>query len=247
MEGRKSSLLNLFKKKTIMKQDKYLYFNTPAQSSVVITPVGSDTLTFTAVKTGAFGNLISVTVAEAGSDSEVAISVSGNAITINIGTANDMGVDNIATAYAVDAAGPNAARALATLAVSGTAHISAAVAQTFLAGGDVSVCFPASSIAGMAPISDTALGVYFKSLYNFDGIDYTSGEEVISDFVDLTINSNHDHKGVMTEICETLNSPQGGYGFITIADSGSTNPVVDASFIHPDVTASAKTIAASIA
>ena len=99
----------------------------------------------------------------------------------------------------------------------------------------------------MAPIDDTSLGVYFKSLYNFDGIDYTSGAEVTSDLLDLTINSNHDHKGVMTEICETLTSPQGGYGFITVADSGSANPVVDASFIHPDVTASAKTIAASIA
>jgi len=228
-----------------MTKDKYLYFNTPAQATVQITPKGSDTLDFTAVKTGAFGNLISVAIALAGTDSEVNIVVVGNAITINVGTADDMGADNIETAYNASAA----AVALATV-VRGSgdvAHIDGVTAQTFLAGGDVSVCFPASSLAGMAPIDDTSLGVYFKSLYNFDGIDYTSGAEVTSDLLDLTINSNHDHKGVMTEICETLTSPQGGYGFITVADSGSANPVVDASFIHPDVTASAKTIAASIA
>ena len=227
-----------------MTKDKYLYFNTPAQATFAQGGALGEG-TFTAVKTGAAGNLINIAIVEAVPDSAVAVTVSGNAISIKIGTANDMTMNDIKTAY--DSV--PAAVALATLTKHSTSNtaITAAVAATFLAGGDVSVCFPASSLAGMAPIDDTSLGVYFKSLYNFDGIDYTSGAEVISDLLDLTINSNHDHKGVMTEICETLTSPQGGYGFITVADSGSANPVVDASFIHPDVTASAKTIAASIA
>jgi hypothetical protein len=229
-----------------MTNEKYLHFSNPAQATTTIIPAGSDTLVFTAVKSGATGNTISVQI-----DSGVAagtITVTGTDIVIGVGTGGDKGADDIATYYAVDAAGPNAARALATLAVSGTAHVAADYDSTvtYLSLGENSFVFPASSFAGMAPIDDTTLGVYFKSMYNFDGYDASSGAEVISDFVSLTIDSDHNHKGVMETICEAMNSPSGGYGFITVAQDASEDPVVDSSYIHEDITAVTISIASAV-
>ena len=121
-----------------MKGNKFLYFNSTAGPAAVT--VGE--LTLTAVKSDATGNTISITIAESGTESEVNISVSGNAITAQIGTADDMGADDIATAINADAD----ASALVVATNSGTTNITAAVSETFLTGGgEVFAGFPLSS------------------------------------------------------------------------------------------------------
>ena len=108
--------------------------NLSNKATLQIGLTGSDFLKFTAVNPGDSGNLISVEIALAGTDSEVSIAVVGNAITISIGTANDMGPDDIVTAYNASATG---AKNLASISrgANNINHISSATSQTFLSGG----------------------------------------------------------------------------------------------------------------
>tara|TARA_R100000734_G_C3299947_1_gene90714 strand:- start:438 stop:1133 length:696 start_codon:yes stop_codon:yes gene_type:complete len=200
-----------------MTKEKYVYFNTSDKASLTIVPAGSDTLVFTAVETeSGVANDISVQVRH--DDAAGTITVTDRAIVIGVGGGADKGADDIATAYAVDAAGPNAARALATLAVTGTAHVAADLdtGVQYLSSSDV--MYPLSSFAGMAPGATGTLLLYFKSLRNYDGQVSLSNGVVISDVVTLTLATNQTHKDVMQSICDRFASAQGGYGFIVIGD-----------------------------
>ncbi len=225
--------------------DKFLYFGQFDQATTTITP-NSDVITLTAVKSGADGNLISVQIRHDDSAGTVTTNVTGTRVEIivGIGTGNNKDAGDIVGYINGDAT----AASYVTASGSGSNNAAADYdsGTVFLFNGDKSVCFPASSFAGMAPIDDTHLGVYFKSINNFDGYDATDGAEVISDFVSLTVDSDHDHKGMMNEICEALNSPSGGYGLITVATEASQSPVIDASFIHQGITGVSVTVKANI-
>ena len=88
-------------------------------------------------------------------------------------------------------------------------------------GIDDSLCLPVRQIRGMNPTSDTALTIWFDSVYNT----YTGGdaEVVISDSVILNVT-----QGKTQEVLETLirviNSSYPAYtdGFITVADDVTT-------------------------
>ena len=88
-------------------------------------------------------------------------------------------------------------------------------------GIDDSLCLPVRQIRGMNPTSDTALTIWFDSVYNT----YTGGdaEVVISDSVILNVT-----QGKTQEVLETLirviNSSYPAYtdGFITEADDVTT-------------------------
>ena len=195
-----------------MTKEKYVYFNSTAAATAAI-----GELTFTAVDKSAKGNLVSVAIPESGTESQVTVTVSGNDITCAIGTSNDMGGDNVVTAVEASAA----ASALVGVATSGTTHITSAVSQTYLSGGEASVCFPLSSFCGMQPTGDSALTLYFKSMKNHDGHDIGADGIVVSDSVVLTLASANTHKDVMQAICERFNSAQAGYGDIVIGDDKS--------------------------
>ena len=87
-------------------------------------------------------------------------------------------------------------------------------------GIDDSLCLPVRQIRGMNPTSDTALTIWFDSVYNT----YTGGdaEVVISDSVILNVT-----QGKTQEVLETLirviNSSYPAYtdGFITVADDST--------------------------
>ena len=121
-------------------------------------------------------------------------------------------------------------------------------------GIDDSLCLPVRQIRGMNPTSDTALTIWFDSVYNT----YTGGdaEVVISDSVILNVT-----QGKTQEVLETLirviNSSYPAYtdGFITVADdvtttyltsSAAADETVAAQYIHGDITScGAITIAAA--
>ena len=79
-----------------------------------------------------------------------------------------------------------------------------------------SCCFPASSLVGMIPSSDTELQLYFHSMQNNDGFANGSNEIVISDFVNLTLATANTHKETMEAILNSILSPKDG--MIVIAD-----------------------------
>jgi hypothetical protein len=79
-----------------------------------------------------------------------------------------------------------------------------------------SCCFPASSLVGMVPSSDSTLQLYFHSMQNHDGFTQGADEIVISDFINLTLATNNTHKETMEAIVNTLLSPKDG--MIVIAD-----------------------------
>ena len=121
-------------------------------------------------------------------------------------------------------------------------------------GIDDSLCLPVRQIRGMNPTSDTALTIWFDSVYNtYTGGD---GEVVISDSVILNVT-----QGKTQEVLETLirviNSSYPAYtdGFITVADdvtttyltsSAAADETVAAQYISPHITScGAITIAAA--
>ena len=94
-------------------------------------------------------------------------------------------------------------------------------------GIDDSICIPVRQIRGMNPTSDTALTIWFDSVYNtYTGGD---GEVVISDSVILNVT-----QGKTQEVLETLirviNSGYPAYtdGFITVADDVTTTYLTSA-------------------
>ena len=195
-----------------MQKEKFIYFNSFAAATATI-----GELTFTAVDKSAKGNLVSITIPESGTNSQVTVSVSGNAITCAIGTSDDMGGDDIVSAIEASAA----ASALVTVISSGTTHITSAVSETFLSGGEHARVFPLKSFSGMIPTSDTALTLFFKSMRNYDGFARGSNEVVISDSVTLTLASNNTHKELMQALTERFNSAQAGEGDIVLGDDRS--------------------------
>jgi len=104
---------------------------------------------------------------------------------------------------------------------------------------DTSLCVPTKNIVGMAPASDTTLKISFKTLANSPGFAGGTGEEIINDFVTLTVNA-HTHKVVMDEIIRAINSNHlYNDGFIVVADTVTTNvanETVEKVFLHPDIT-----------
>ena len=92
------------------------------------------------------------------------------------------------------------------------------------ATGD-SALFPASSLMGMQPTSDTALTLYFKSMLRGSGNE-GAGDSLANldnnDSVTLTISANT-HLVAMTAIIQAINSP-GSADVIVVAndDSGGT-------------------------
>ena len=99
-------------------KETYVYFNSTAAATATV-----GELTLTAIDSSALGNLISIAIPESGTESQVTVSVSGNAITAAIGTSDDMGADNIVTAIEASAA----ASALVTVSAGGATHITSAV------------------------------------------------------------------------------------------------------------------------
>tara|TARA_R100001082_G_scaffold57951_1_gene32046 strand:- start:38179 stop:38832 length:654 start_codon:yes stop_codon:yes gene_type:complete len=203
-------------------KEKYVYFNSTAAATATV-----GELVLTANDSSAAGNEISITIPESGTESQVTVTVSGNAITAAIGTSNDMGADNIVTAIAASAD----ASALVTATNTGTTHITSAVSQTFLSGGEAFVGFPVSSFTGMQPTGDSELTLYFKSMKNRDGHTDGANEVITSDSVPLTLVTANTHKELMQEICEMFNSASGGYGDIIIGDDSTGNTQYASSLI----------------
>tara|TARA_R100001163_G_C5032782_1_gene172560 strand:+ start:48 stop:701 length:654 start_codon:yes stop_codon:yes gene_type:complete len=195
-------------------KETYVYFNSTAAATAVV-----GELTLTAIDSSALGNLISIAIPESGTESQVTVSVSGNAITAAIGTSNDMGADNIVTAIEASAT----ASALVTVAAGGATHITSAVSQTFLSGGEAFVGFPLSSFTGMQPTGDSELTLYFKSMKNHDGHTDGADEVVASDSIPLTLATANTHRELMQALCEQFNSAKAGYGDIIIGDDSSGN------------------------
>ena len=195
-------------------KETYVYFNSTAAATATV-----GELTLTAIDSSALGNLISIAIPESGTESQVTVSVSGNAITAAIGTSDDMGADNIVTAIEASAA----ASALVTVSAGGATHITSAVSQTFLSGGEAFVGFPLSSFTGMQPTGDSELTLYFKSMKNHDGHTDGANEVVTSDSIPLTLATANTHKELMQALCEQFNSAKAGYGDIIIGDDSSGN------------------------
>lgn len=203
-------------------REKYVYFQTNAAATAAI-----GELTFTAVDKTAKGNLVSVAIPESGTESQVTVTVSGNNITCAIGTSDDMGGDDVVTAVQASAA----ASALVGVASSGTTHITSAVSQTFLSGGEAGVSFPLSSFAGMHPTADNTLKMYFKSIKNFDGTTSGANEEVVCDHVTLTLQDNDSVREAMDEICKSFNSSRTRPFDIVIGDDRGDDSQSISSFI----------------
>lgn len=232
-----------------MVNENYLYFNLQEQAtSGAVAVQGSETLTLVAKESGFKGNEISCQITEdaLASANTPAISVTGTAprqkIVVAVGDASGAGAQDAAAAINADAI----AGALVTATGSADTGIAAAVAEFFLSGGDASVCFPASSLVGMAPGSRSTLDLFFKSLNNFGGSSSESNEEVVSDIVTLTI-GNDNHREVMERICELLVSARGGYKFDVIASLDPNNGLgSDGMVSSPKITTLSTTIAAKV-
>jgi len=107
--------------------DKLLYF----LGTSVKAALTQGQLTLTAVSAGSAGNYISLIITEDGTESTSTVSVSGNAISVAIGTNDDQTAEDIRDAIIAFAG----ASALVLATSSGTTPISAAVAEVFLTGG----------------------------------------------------------------------------------------------------------------
>jgi hypothetical protein len=190
-------------------REKYVYFQKNAAATAAI-----GELTFTAVDKSAKGNLVSVAIPESGTESQVTVTVSGNDITCAIGTSNDMGGDNIVTAIEASAA----ASALVGVVSSGSTHITSAVSQTYLSGGEAGVSFPLSSFAGMHPTDDDDLVLYFKSMKNFDGTTSGANEVVKSDSIKLKLTDGNSIREAMDDICKAFTSSKARPFDIVIGD-----------------------------
>ena len=233
-----------------MVNENYLYFNLQEQAtSGAVVVQGSETLTLVAKESGFKGNEIScevLTSVDLEKADTPAISVTGTAprqkITVGVGGASGAGAQDAASAINADAT----AGALVTATGSADTGIASDKAEFFLSGGDASVCFPASSLVGMAPGSRSTLDLFFKSLNNFGGSSSETNEEVVSDIVTLTI-GNDNHREVMERICELLVSARGGYKFDVIASLDPNNSLgSDGMVSSPKITTLSTTIAAKV-
>jgi|TARA_R100000084_G_scaffold59126_1_gene25154 hypothetical protein len=77
-----------------------------------------------------------------------------------------------------------------------------------------SVTIPVENISGMVQVSDTAVDVYFYSVYNNEG---SNGEMVVKDKVRLTVLSGSSNR-VIRALAEATNAGPHHEGITTIAD-----------------------------
>ena len=102
-----------------------------------------------------------------------------------------------------------------------------------------SLAIPARNITGIGPTGNTTLTIFFKSVRNGGGHAGASGDEIIRDHIQITVNS-HTHKAIIDTIIRAINSTGPNYsdGFIDICDDVTTNTAdeaVSAVRIHPDI------------
>tara|TARA_R100000315_G_C5169450_1_gene97744 strand:- start:27 stop:695 length:669 start_codon:yes stop_codon:yes gene_type:complete len=209
-------------------REKYVYFQDKTRATKTI-----GELTLTAVDNTAKGNLISIAIPESGTNGQVTVTVSGNAITAAIGTADDQHAEDIRDAINADAA----ASALVTATASGTTAITAAVSQTFLADGEKGSAFPLSSFAGMHPVDNDSLRLYFKSMKNFDGTTSGANEVVKSDHVTInTVGTDSDGTKIretMNSICKAFNSARArSYDIVIGDDRGDGTQYINSELIN---------------
>tara|TARA_R100000734_G_C3289303_1_gene81381 strand:- start:108 stop:776 length:669 start_codon:yes stop_codon:yes gene_type:complete len=209
-------------------REKYVYFQQTASAS---RNVGE--LSLIAVDKSSKGNLISIEIVESGTESQVTISVSGNAITAAIGTSNDQHAGDIRDAINADPA----ASALVTASSSGTTAITAAVGQGFLSGGGNGVSFPLSSFAGMHPIDNDTIRIYFKSMRNFDGTTSRANHVVVSDHVKIntigTDTTGTQLRQTMDAICKAFTSSRTRpYDIVIGDDRGDGTEYINSALIN---------------
>ena len=112
------------------------------------------------------------------------------------------------------------------------------------------IAVPVGRIVGMNPTSDTALTIWFRSLYSEQG-DAQSGSVVINDSVILNVNQGKT-ANVLQTIIGAINAtgPQYSDGFIVIADDTTTDfdgTTRSAVYIDNDITScGAITVAAAV-
>ena len=115
------------------------------------------------------------------------------------------------------------------------------------------VAIPVGRIVGMNPTSDTALTIWFRSLYSEQG-DAQSGSVVIQDSVILNVTQGKTSE-VMQTIISAINSngPLYNDGFIVVADDstvefGGAAGSKTAKYISPHITScGAITVASAVA
>tara|TARA_R110002020_G_scaffold182743_9_gene378487 strand:- start:905 stop:1576 length:672 start_codon:yes stop_codon:yes gene_type:complete len=197
-----------------MKGEKIIFFNTSSQATVSFIPAGSDDITVTAKDSSIGGDLVSIQVRH--DEAAGTVSVSGNAILIGVGGGGDKGADDILGYFN----GSAAATALATMTVTGTAHVAADYdsGQLYLAGGEAFVGYPMSSFMGMHPFADGVLRLHFKSMKNHCGSTLRDTKVVSSDYVELNLTTNNTHRELIAELCNLFDSASGGYGDIYIGN-----------------------------
>ena len=115
------------------------------------------------------------------------------------------------------------------------------------------IAIPVGRIVGMNPTSDTALTIWFRSLYSEQG-DAQSGSVVIQDSVILNVTQGKTSE-VMQTIISAINSngPLYNDGFIVVADDstvefGGAAGSKTAKYISPHITScGAITVASAVA
>lgn len=111
------------------------------------------------------------------------------------------------------------------------------VDEDTLGTADSSILIPVSAVTAMVPAGTTTLRIAFNSLKN-QLSSPTSGSEVISDYVNLTLSTANTHHDVTAAIMRAIN---GSDNFIVIADDVTTftdnTTRGSGEYIHPNVTA----------
>lgn len=197
-----------------MENEKFLCFNASAQARL---STSNGQLLLLAKSPGRDGNRITLQLAESGTESQATVSVSGNAITVAIGTSDDVGADNVATAINAHAD----ASALVTASNSGTSHYTAAEGVHYGEGGERYYAIPISRIVAMYPSGDNSITINFESLKSMDGYSNVTNETLITDSVVIQTSTANVGRELMEDICNAIvNSAD---KFIHIIDEKSTN------------------------
>mgnify|MGYP003125440794 CR=1 FL=1 len=197
-----------------MENEKFLCFNASAQARL---STSNGQLLLLAKSPGRDGNLITLQLAEAGTESQATVSVSGSAITVQIGTSDDVGADNVATAINAHAA----ASALVTASNSGTSHYTAAEGVHYGEGGERYYAIPISRIVAMYPSGDNSINIQFESLKSMDGYSNVTNETLTTDSIVIQTSTANVGRELMEDICNAIvNSAD---KFIHLIDEKNTN------------------------
>ena len=183
-------------------------------------------LKFTAVSQGTAGNSIKVQILAAGTEDQATVITKTSAggvttLKVNIGTGDNVTVDDFATAW--NAGGANSAD-VATLTVENGAAIVSAVAATALAGGeDDFACYPSNKLVA-AVTSSGEVKLHF---------DIANNEEPDVDceaVMTLTCTAGKE-KDVLEELYANINDGQ--LGLIDVLSFGSVSAVASVYDIDP--------------